>query len=79
MLSVVKSIEPRDEMESMLAAQMAAVHMATMTSARRLNHVDNIQQQDSAEKAFNKLVRTFATQLEITYRVFRTFVDRGDP
>ena len=38
MLSVVKGIEPRDQIEAMLAAQMAAVHNATMTfcsSARR--------------------------------------------
>jgi hypothetical protein len=35
----------------MLAAQMAAVHNATMTFARRLNHVENIPQQDSAERA----------------------------
>jgi hypothetical protein len=35
-----------------------------MTFARRLNHVDNIPQQDSAERAFNKLARTFATQME---------------
>jgi hypothetical protein len=52
------------EIEAMLASQMAAVHMATMTFARRLNHVDNIPQQDSAERAFNKLARTFTTQLE---------------
>ena len=57
MLAVIKGIEPRDQIEAMLAAQMAAVHMATMTFARRLNHVDNIQQQDSAERAFNKHVR----------------------
>jgi hypothetical protein len=31
----------------MLAARMAAVHMATMTFARRLAHVDHILQQDS--------------------------------
>jgi hypothetical protein len=29
MLAVVKAIEPKDEIEAMLAAQMAAVHMAT--------------------------------------------------
>jgi Resolvase, N terminal domain len=43
----------------MLAAQMAATHNATMTFARRLNHVENIPQQDSAERTFNKLARTF--------------------
>ncbi len=71
MLSVVKGIEPEDEVESMLAAQMAAVHMATMTFARRLAHVDSIPQQDSAERAFNKLARTFAAQVEALKR-YRT-------
>ena len=64
MLSVVADIEPRDQLEAMLATQMAAVHMATMTFAQRLARVENIPQQDSAEKAFNKLARTFATQME---------------
>jgi hypothetical protein len=71
MLSVVKGIVPRDQIETMLAAQMAAVHMATMTFARRLAHVDNIPQQDSAERAFNKLARTYATQMEALKR-YRT-------
>ena len=63
MLSVVKGIERQDQVEAMHAAQMAAVHMSTMTFARRLAHVENIQQQDSAERAFNKLARTFAAQV----------------
>ncbi len=58
-------------METMLAAQMAVVHMATMTFARRLAHVDNIPQQDSAERAFNKLTRTFTMQMEALKR-YRT-------
>ncbi len=52
----------------MLAAQMAAVHMATMTFARRLAHVENLPQQDSAERAFNQLARTFAAQVEALKR-----------
>src|SRR6185312_15829323 len=63
MLSVVKGMKPRDHLEAMLAAQMAAVHMASMTFARRLAHVENIPQQDSAERAFNKLARTFSAQV----------------
>src|SRR4051812_22706636 len=39
MLAVIAGLEPRDEIEAMLAAQMAAVHRATLTFARRLNHV----------------------------------------
>ncbi len=68
MLSVVKAITPRDEVEAMLAAQMAAAHKATMILARRLNHAENIPQQDSAERAFNKLARTFAAQVETLKR-----------
>ena len=71
MLSVVKGIGPKDQVEAMLAAQMAAVHMASMTFARRLNHVESIAQQDSAERAFTKLTRTFAAQVEALKR-YRT-------
>ena len=71
MCSVVTGIKPRDRLEYMLVAQMAAVHLATMTSARRLRRADAIQQQDGAEQAFNKLARTFATQMEAFTR-YRT-------
>jgi len=67
-LEVVKGIEPRDQLEAVLAAQMAATHVQVMTFARRLNHVDNIPQQDSAERAFNKLARTFTAQVEALKR-----------
>ncbi len=64
LLSVVRGVQPRDELEAMLAVQMGAIHQATMMMARRLNHVDNIAQQDAAERALNKLARTYATQME---------------
>lgn len=67
-LSIVAGIEPRDQMEAMLAAQMATVHSQMMVFARRMNHVENIPQQDSAERAFNKLARTFTTQMEALNR-----------
>jgi len=66
--SVVVGIEPRDQLETMLAAQMAAVHNATMTFARRLAHVENIPQQDSASRAFNQLARTFTAQMDALKR-----------
>jgi hypothetical protein len=68
MLSVIKGIEPRDQVEAMLASQMAAVQMALMTFARRMAHVETIPQQDSASNAFNKLARTFASQVEALKR-----------
>jgi DNA topoisomerase IB len=60
MLSVVKSIKPRDQIESMLATQMAGIHTATMWT--RL---------DSTERALNKLARTFAGHVEALKR-YRT-------
>ena len=48
MLSVVTGIKPKDQLEAMLAAQMAAIHTATMTFARRLANVETIEQRDSA-------------------------------
>lgn len=68
MLKGVAGMQPRDHIEAMLCSQMVAVHNATMTFARRLAHVDNIPQQDSAERAFNKLARTFAKQDEALNR-----------
>ncbi len=59
-LATVSAIEPRDPVESLLAAQMMAIHNATMVAARRLNHADTITQQDSASNMLNKLARTFA-------------------
>ena len=70
-LSVVRSIKPRDELEAMLATQMGAIHCATMMLARRLNHVQTLPQQDAAERALNKLARTFTTQMDALKR-YRT-------
>jgi len=71
LLSVVRGVQPRDELEAMLAVQMGAIHQATMMMARRLNHVDNLAQQDAAERALNKLARTYVTQMEALKR-YRT-------
>jgi hypothetical protein len=68
---VVKSIKPKDQLEAMLAAQMGAIHAAMMTSAGQLARSVTIDQQDSAERALNKLARTFAMQMEALKR-YRT-------
>lgn len=68
LLSVVRAVQPRDELETMLAIQMGAVHAATMTMARRLNRADTIPLQDATERAFTRLARTFTMQLEALNR-----------
>jgi len=68
MLAVIAGLEPRDQLEAMLAAQMAAVHAATMTMAGRLNDAKGLLHQGHTEKALNKLARTFTTQMEALNR-----------
>jgi hypothetical protein len=63
-ISIVRGICPRDPTEALLAAQMAAIHNATMVAARRMNNADNLPQQDSASNMLNKLARTFTAQIE---------------
>lgn len=63
-LGFVDAMEPRDAAETLLLAQMAAIHRAAMMMARRLNHAENLRQQDAAERALNKLARTYGAQVE---------------
>lgn len=67
-LGFIRGLKPRDELEAAMAAQMVATHNAVMTFARRLNHTETIQQQDSAINGYNKLARTFAAQMEALKR-----------
>jgi hypothetical protein len=71
MLSVVKGIKPRDQIEAMLAAQMAAVHATTMKFFPILAEADHIMHRDSAERTLNRLMRTFVSQMEALKR-YRT-------
>jgi hypothetical protein len=71
LLSVIKGAKPKDQFEAMLAAQMAAIHTAFMTFTRRLANVETIEQRDSAERALNRLARTYAMQMEALKR-YRT-------
>ena len=67
-LAFVDAMKPRDAAELALLTQMAAIHDATLMLARRLNLVETIPQQDAAERALNKLARTYAAQMEALKR-----------
>jgi hypothetical protein len=67
-LATVKAINPRDETETLLAVQMAAIHNATMKTASILKSTSTTTQQDSAANALNKLARTFAVQMDTLKR-----------
>lgn len=67
-LGYIDAMAPRDPAEALLCAQMAAIHQATMMMARRLNLAETLPQQDAAERALNKLARTYAAQIEAMKR-----------
>ena len=68
MLAFIRSRQPRDEIEAALLAQTAATHVAVMRYANRLAHAESLQEQDSAERSYNKLTRTFVAQVQALQR-----------
>ena len=68
MISMIKSIKPRDAVEAMLVAQMVSVHVMTMRCAHHLASAEDVAQQDSAARALGRLARTFPAQIEALNR-----------
>ncbi|RXT45708.1 hypothetical protein [Bradyrhizobium betae] len=68
MISMIRSIAPRDSIEAMLLSQMASVHVAAMRCACRLACTDNLPQQEGVTRALTRLTRTFAAQVEALSR-----------
>jgi len=75
MISMVKSIKPRDSVEAMLAAQMVSVHVMAMRCAYHLANADDVARQDSAARALGRLARTFPAQIEALNR----YRNNGEP
>jgi hypothetical protein len=68
MISMIKSIKPRDSVEAMLVAQMVSVHVMAMRCTHHLASAEDIAQQDSAGRALDRLARTFPAQIEALNR-----------
>lgn len=68
MISMMKSIAPRDSLEAMLTAQMVSVHVATMRSACRLACTEDLSRQEGITRALTRLARTFTAQMEALSR-----------
>jgi hypothetical protein len=75
MISMVKSIRPRDSVEAMLVAQMVSVHVMAMRCAHLLARADDIARHDSAARALGRLARTFPAQIEALNR----YRSQGEP
>jgi hypothetical protein len=68
MISMVRSIKPRDSVEAMLVAQMVSVHVMAMRCAYHLANAEDVARQDSAGRALGRLARTFPAQIEALNR-----------
>lgn len=68
MISMVKSIRPRDSVEAMLVAQMVSVHVMAMRCAHHLANAEDLAQHDSAARALGRLAHTFPAQIEALNR-----------
>ena len=75
MISMVKSIKPRDSVEAMLVAQMVSVHVLAMRCAHQLANAEDIACQESAGRALGRLARTFPAQIEALNR----YRSHGEP
>jgi hypothetical protein len=75
MISMVKSIRPRDSVEAMLVAQMVSIHVMAMRCAHHLANADDLAQHDSAARALGRLARTFPAQIEALNR----YRSHGEP
>jgi len=75
MISMVKSIKPRDCVEAMLVAQMVSVHVMAMRCSHQLASAEDLTQQDSAARALGRLARTFPAQIEALNR----YRSHGEP
>ncbi|RZN36048.1 hypothetical protein CWO90_02095 [Bradyrhizobium sp. Leo121] len=75
MISMMKSIRPRDSIEAMLVAQMVSVHVMAMRCAHHLASADDLAQHDSAARALGRLARTFPAQIDALSR----YRSHGEP
>jgi hypothetical protein len=75
MISMVKSIKPRDCVEAMLVTQMVCVHVMAMRCAHHLANAQDIARHDSAARALGRLTRTFPAQIEALNR----YRSHGEP
>lgn len=67
-LASMAGIEPRDEIEAMLGAQMIATQDAAMVLMQQMQNAEKILQRDSAGNLAVKFMRTFTAQMEALRR-----------
>jgi hypothetical protein len=70
-LAAVDGVRPKDEIEGMLATQMAVTHLLAMGLVGVTNHANMISHIDSVGNLAVKLLRTFTMQVEALTKLRR--------
>lgn len=70
-VAVMAAIEPRDELEATLAAQMVAANECAMRCMRTMSGAALVDQQQMYGNLANKFMRTFAMQMETLSKLRR--------
>jgi hypothetical protein len=70
-LVVIDGIRPKNELEWLLASQMATTHALAMEVLGRTRRVQDIERFNSAANAAAKLLRTFAMQMDVLASIRR--------
>lgn len=71
LLAMLAGINPQNEMEAMLAAQMVATHHCAMRTMVRHNNAEELERWETYGRMATKLTRTFTMQLEALAKLRR--------
>jgi len=71
MLSIVDGVQPANELEAMLASQMAVTHRLAMELLSRAKRAEHVPQLESNGQLGVKLLRTFTMQLDALAKLRR--------
>jgi hypothetical protein len=63
-LAMIQAVEPKNEVEAVMAAQMVGVHALAMDSMAKAVGADTMPRRDAFITQATKMTRTFAAQLE---------------
>lgn len=69
--AVLGSVQPQNELETMLVTQMIATHHLVMQQMGILKRAEWTEQAQTASNAVNKLLRTYAMQMETLQKMRR--------
>lgn len=70
-LATLDGLQPKDEIEAMLASQMATTHAFVMKLLGRAGRAEDLEQFDSAGKMADRLLRTYTMQVDALAKLRR--------